>query len=171
MTACRISTCSNEACGENDKKDDESRIKTPYHKPSIFTPPLSLCDRIKLLKRKCVRAINIVYAASRKIYYNDRFTWQLLKSSILFVLVYSNTAPPFRDHYSTHILRLERIQKRFMWHLAFTVGIAKTSKKYEERLSFFKLLSLEKRITLLEPNLFYKLLHNHLDCSVRKGEV
>ncbi|CAB3249025.1 unnamed protein product [Arctia plantaginis] len=86
MTACRISTCSNEACGENDKKDDESRIKTPYHKPSIFTPPLSLCDRIKLLKRKCVRAINIVYAASRKIYYNDRFTWQLLKSSILFVL-------------------------------------------------------------------------------------
>lgn len=51
----------------------------------------------------------------------------------------------WRPHYATHSLRLERIQKRFVWHLAFSNGLAKKMRAYNSRLKYFGMKSLANR--------------------------
>lgn len=70
----------------------------------------------------------------------------------------------WRPHYATHNLRLERIQKRFLWHLAYASGIQKTKKSYDARLSHFKMVSLEKRRRISDTVFLYKLLRCKIDC-------
>lgn len=80
------------------------------------------------------------------------------------ILEYCSTI--WRPHYSTHILRLERIQKRFLWHLAYADGKAKRIRSYESRLSYFKMVSLEKRRTIIDSSFVFKLLRGKLDCPL-----
>lgn len=80
------------------------------------------------------------------------------------ILEYCSTI--WRPHYSTHILRLERIQKRFLWHLAYASGNAKRIRSYEARLSYFKMVSLEKRRIIIDSTFLYKLLRCKIDCPL-----
>lgn len=78
------------------------------------------------------------------------------------VLEYCSTV--WRPHYATHNLRLERIQKRFLWHLAFSSGVAKKKRSYEARLAHFKIISLERRRKITDAVFLYKLLRCKIDC-------
>ena len=78
------------------------------------------------------------------------------------ILEYCSTV--WRPHYATHKLRLERIQKRFLWHLAYSCGVAKTKPSYVTRLSYFKVSSLEKRRNIIDSTFLIKILRNKIDC-------
>lgn len=70
----------------------------------------------------------------------------------------------WRPHYSTHMLRIERLQKRFLWHLANSTGVATKIRSYQDRLKHFRIMSLTKRRILLDLVFSYKILRNEIDC-------
>lgn len=88
----------------------------------------------------------------------------LYNSMVRSILEYCSTV--WRPHYSTHILRLERIQKRFLWHLAYASGKAKRIRSYKDRLSCFRMVSLEKRRRISDSIFLYKLLRCKIDCPL-----
>lgn len=73
-------------------------------------------------------------------------------------------AQVWSPHYEVHIKRLERIQKRFLWHLSYQCNKAKKLPTYQSRLEYFKLHSLINRRHLLDQVLLYKLVNGNLDC-------
>lgn len=70
----------------------------------------------------------------------------------------------WRPHYATHTLRLERVQKRFLWHLAFSSGVARKKRSYKEKLLLFKMITLQKRRDLLDSTFLFKILRSQIDC-------
>lgn len=70
----------------------------------------------------------------------------------------------WRPHYAAHSLRLERVQKRFLWHLAFSRGIAKKVRSYNNRLRHFKMISLDKRRRLNDATFVCKVMAHKIDC-------
>lgn len=50
----------------------------------------------------------------------------------------------WRPHYATHSLRIERIQKRFLRHLAYSVGMGGRRVSYEAHLESFNMIKLSK---------------------------
>ncbi|KAJ8712619.1 hypothetical protein PYW07_005461 [Mythimna separata] len=86
----------------------------------------------------------------------------LYNSIVRSVLEYCSTI--WRPHYATHNLRLERIQKRFLWHLAFANGISKRKRSYDARLAHFKMVSLEKRRRIADSIFLFKILRGKIDC-------
>ena len=77
----------------------------------------------------------------------------------------------WRPHYSTHSLRIERLQKRFVRHLAYTSGVAKVLGSYTERLRHFGMVTLEQRRDFLDALFLYKILNNHIDCPALLEQV
>lgn len=77
--------------------------------------------------------------------------------------------------YVYHTLKLERIQKRFfvalekqeniLWHLAACTGKARKYFRYRDRLTYFKVHSLEKRKKLLNLQLIFKIIYGKIECS------
>lgn len=86
----------------------------------------------------------------------------LFYSLIRSILEYSSVV--WRPHYSTHSLRIERLQKRFLRHLAFSVGMAKKLRSYDERLNHFGMLSLSERRDIIDMSFLFKLFRNGSDC-------
>lgn len=70
----------------------------------------------------------------------------------------------WRPHYATHTLRIERVQKLFLWHLSYFEKIGKKKLSYNEKLKHFKMSSLSKRRVLLDLIFMYKIFNNLIDC-------
>ena len=70
----------------------------------------------------------------------------------------------WRPHYATHSLRLERVQKRFLWYLSHQANINKSIFSYNDRLKYFNMITLGQRRDLLDIMFLYKLLRNKIDC-------
>ncbi|CAK1584851.1 unnamed protein product [Parnassius mnemosyne] len=66
--------------------------------------------------------------------------------------------------YRIHIDRIEKVQKRFLWHLTRSCNMTRTLKSYEERLSHFKIPSLETRRKIIDLLFLKKLVTGFLDC-------
>lgn len=66
--------------------------------------------------------------------------------------------------YKVHIKRIERLQKRFLWHLTYASNMGKNLNSYQERLKYFGLVSLEKRRVMLDLVFLKKLVSGSLDC-------
>jgi hypothetical protein len=66
--------------------------------------------------------------------------------------------------YDVHIKRIERIQKRFLWHISYQGHKAKELPSYENRLVHFKINSLQERRLLLDHMLLYKIINGAVDC-------
>lgn len=86
----------------------------------------------------------------------------LYNSLVRSILEYCSTV--WRPHYAVHSLRIERIQKRFMWHLSFSAGIYREKKSYLKRLKHFKMDSLDLRRKVLDLTFIHKLLNSKIDC-------
>ena len=71
----------------------------------------------------------------------------------------------WRPHFAVHCLQLERVQKRFLWHLAFANGISKRKWRipYSDRLARFKMMSVSKRFELADASFVWKLLNHCID--------
>lgn len=74
----------------------------------------------------------------------------------------SVTWNPFYDIYTK---RIESVQKRFLWHLAYSCNLAKSICSYPDRLKHFKMSSLSNRRLLLDLLFLHKLANGSLDAS------
>ncbi|XP_037870363.1 uncharacterized protein LOC119629248 [Bombyx mori] len=72
----------------------------------------------------------------------------------------SVTWNPFYDVYKK---KLERVQKRFLWHLAFSCNVAKTIQSYPARLKYFHMSSLSERRRTLDLLFLHKLVNEEYD--------
>lgn len=97
-----------------------------------------------------------------KVFKNSRTKILLYNSLVRSILEYCSTV--WRPHYSTHILRLERVQKRFLWHLAYSDGYAKKLPSYADRAKHFKISVLNQRRDILDIAFLFKILRNQIDC-------
>lgn len=77
-------------------------------------------------------------------------------------LEYFNTVR--RPHYATHTLRLERVQKQFIWHLTYSSGKAKNKPSCKNRLSHFNMISLQKRRGIVDSVFWFTILRFKIDC-------
>ncbi|CAH2109339.1 unnamed protein product [Euphydryas editha] len=70
----------------------------------------------------------------------------------------------WRPHYAVHSLRIERLQKRLLYHVAYSAGVAKRIKGYATRLDYFKIKTLEYRRKILDLLLLSKILNGCINC-------
>jgi hypothetical protein len=67
--------------------------------------------------------------------------------------------------YEVHIKRIESVQKRFMWYLVLQHNLVNQLPSYNERLSHFNIVSLQKRRQLLDQLFLYKVVNSVFDCD------
>jgi hypothetical protein len=67
-------------------------------------------------------------------------------------------------HYDVYIKRLERVQKRFIWHVSFQSGLATKLPSYTERLLSIHMISLKNRHRMLDLLFLHKMVRGGLDC-------
>lgn len=115
---------------------------------------------------------NIIKKASKMLGFIIRSGRSFRRSKTKILLYYSLVrsvmeycSVVWRPHYAAHSLRLERIQKRFVRHLAFRDPVvSKKSVSYKRRLQHFKIQSLETRRTILDALFLHKLVQHKIDC-------
>lgn len=86
----------------------------------------------------------------------------LYNSYVRSVLEYCSTV--WNPVYNIHRERLERVQKRFLYHLCFKFNLCKTVPTYADRLSYFRMETLADRRSRADLIFLYKLLNGHIDC-------
>lgn len=67
--------------------------------------------------------------------------------------------------YKIHINRLEKLQKRFLYHLCFANNRCHELTSYDARASFYRVTPLEKRRAVADLIFLYKIVNGHIDCS------
>lgn len=85
------------------------------------------------------------------------------------VLEYCSTA--WTPKYDIHKKRIESVNKRFLWHLAFQHFMAKKLPSYKQRLAHFKLQNLESRRDVTDLKFLHKLVNGQLDCPLLVSKV
>lgn len=93
----------------------------------------------------------------------------LYNSLVRSILEYCSVV--WRPHYATHMLRLERVQKRFVWHLAFCEGKYKQLPSYKTRMQHFKMHTLSTRRDVTDAIFLFKILRHKIKCSKLLGLV
>lgn len=127
----------------------------------ILDSKLTFVPHIDLAIKKASKMLGFIIRNS-KIFKNILTRKILYNSLVRSHLEYCSLV--WRPHFATHMLRLERIQKRFLWHLSYRAGVQNRIKSYSDRLKHFKMYSLANRRDLLDIVFAYKLLRNHIDC-------
>ena len=72
-------------------------------------------------------------------------------------------SPVWNPHYSIYINRIESVQKRFLWHLAYKYGLAKKLPSYDERLDYFRLSPLSDRRLVCDMVFLHRLVTGAID--------
>lgn len=178
-----IQWCHNNGMSLNGKKCFHIKFSRKINlKPSaylILQEPVQEVDQIKdlgvILDRKLTfvpHIDHIVNKASRmlgfiirngKVFKKPATKILLYNSLVRSILEYNSVV--WRPHFATHNLRIERVQKRFLWHLSWRTPLARRIVSYKNRLQHFGLFSLDNRRNLLDIQFLFKLLRNHIDCS------
>lgn len=127
----------------------------------LFDRKVTFIPHIETIIKKASKMLGFVLRNSKG-FCKSSTKIMLYNSLVRSILEYSSIV--WRPHYATHMLRLERIQKRFMWHLAFSEGKSKRLPSYKTRLHYFKMHSLSIRRNVTDGIFLYKLLRNKIDC-------
>lgn len=134
----------------------------------IFDKKLTFKPHIESTINKASRMLGFVLR-NGKIFRSAKVKILLYNSLVRSVLEYCSVV--WRPHYAVNSLHLERVQKRFLWHLSFSAGLSKKFKSYDKRLKHFKITPLSKRRELLDIVFLYKLIHNMVDCPQLLGNL
>lgn len=127
----------------------------------IFDKKVTFVPHIENIMKKASKMLGFVLRNTRdfkKVGTKIMLYYSLVRS----ILEYCSVV--WRPHYATHKLLLERVQKRFLWHLAFSRGMAKRLPSYNTRLRFFKMHALSTRREGIDGLFLFKLLRNKIDC-------
>lgn len=134
----------------------------------IIDKKLTFKPHIDSTVNKASRMLGFVLRNS-KIFRSVRAKILIYNSLVRSILEYGSVV--WRPHYAVNSLHLERVQKRFLWHLSFSVGLAKKIKSYDRRLAHFKITSLSKRRELLDMVFLYKIVRYKVDCPQLLGNL
>lgn len=102
-----------------------------------------------------------------KVFQSPQTKILLFNSYVRSVLEYGSVV--WSPEYSVHSLRIERIQKRFLRHLAFASGKLRSLPSYRDKLQHFQMHSLKDRRQLLDMTFLFKILRSHIDCPQLLG--
>lgn len=69
----------------------------------------------------------------------------------------------WNPHYKVHSNRIERVQKKFLRHVAFRDRSLKSHPTYKDQLIKYRTLSLSDRRTVLDLCFLYKIIHGQID--------
>lgn len=69
-----------------------------------------------------------------------------------------------RLHYAVHILRIERVQKWFLWHISYLAGKSRYLVFYDSRLQYYNMHSPSSRKEMCDAFFAFKMLRNEIDC-------
>jgi hypothetical protein len=128
----------------------------------LFDKKMTFIPHIENIINRALRILGLVLR-NFKCLKHSKTKIVLYNSLVRSLLEYCSVV--WRPHYSVLSLRLEHIQKRFLWYLAFAEGKAKTLVSYESRLHHFHLLALDKRRDIIDAIFAYKIFNNRIDCS------
>lgn len=86
----------------------------------------------------------------------------LYNSYVRSVLEYCS--PAWNPVYAVHSDRIERVQKRFLYHLSYSQNLCKSLRSYSARLNHFRMESLKTRRVRADLIFVFKLMHGIIDC-------
>lgn len=124
----------------------DSKLRFDVHIDAVCQKSLQM---LGFITRSC-KAFK--YAQSKIIIYNA-----LVKSKLEYC------SPAWNPYYKTHVERIEKVQKKFLYHLSYSDFHAKKLPSYSDRLLHYKMSSLERRRKFQDCFFFYKLLNGQLD--------
>ena len=127
----------------------------------VFDSKLTFDQHISEITKKATRLLGFILRTC-KMFTQAKTKIMLYNSLVRSILEYCSTV--WRPHYSTSSLRIERIQKRFLWHLAKFRGISESKPSYKDRLQYFKIQSLTERRDILDLTFLHKLINYQYDC-------
>lgn len=127
----------------------------------LFDKKITFVPHVENIVKKASKMLGFVLRNSKG-FKHVTTKIMLYNSLVRSVLEYCSVV--WRPHYATHKLLLERVQKRFLWHLAFSRGKSKQLLSYNTRLKYFKMQSLTTRREVIDALFLYKLLRNKIDC-------
>lgn len=125
-----------------------------YDKKVTFEP------HMESITKKASKMLGFVVRNSRG--FHNKTKIMLYYSLVRSILEYCSVV--WRPHYAVHTLRIERVQKRFLWHLAFSEGRSKRLHSYRTRLYYYKMRTLSTRRDIIDAVFLYKLLRHKIDC-------
>lgn len=124
---------------------------------------LTFVPHVDKIVRKASRMTGFIIRNSRK-FRKPQTKIKLFCTLVRSILEFASII--WRPHYSTHILRIERLQKRFLWHVSSMVGMSNKTHTYKDRLDRFRMISLDRRRDLLDLSFLFKVLRNQVDCPL-----
>lgn len=127
----------------------------------LLDKKLTFVPHMESIVKRASRALGFVL---RNVKMFASFKTKILLYNCLVRSILEYGSVVWRPHYATHTLRIERIQKRFLWHLTFAEGEAKTIRSYDARLKRFNMINLDKRRDVLDLTFLFKTLRNAIDC-------
>lgn len=127
----------------------------------LFDEKLTFVPHIDNVINKASKMLGFILRACKSFKKNTTKI-MLFNSLVRSILEYCSVV--WRPHYATHSLRLERVQKRFLWHLAFSNGVAKKIRSYKRRMEHFRMKSLANRRHVNDAIFAGKIFANKIDC-------
>jgi hypothetical protein len=127
----------------------------------IFDKKLTFVPHIENISKRGSRMLGFV-TRNMKEFKDVKIKVLLFNSLVRSLIEYCSVV--WRPHYATHSLKLERLQRKFVSYLSYSVGISKTVRSYKKRLQHFKLISLDNRRELLDLSFGHKIFNNAIDC-------
>jgi hypothetical protein len=127
----------------------------------IFDKKITFVSQIDQVVGRASKMLGLVIRNGRA-FKNPQTKITLYLSIVRSILEYASVI--WRPHYAVHMLRIERIQKRFMWHLTYSQGLTKQLRSYTERLKYFKIPSVSERFEFIDFNFVQKIINNKIDC-------
>ncbi|XP_045451209.1 uncharacterized protein LOC123660151 [Melitaea cinxia] len=117
-------------CLELEEKDSVRDLGAIFDKKMSFVP--HIYDTVK----RASRMLGFIIRNGRA-FRRPEIRITLYFSIVRSLLEYASVV--WRPHYAIHMLRIERIQKRFMWHLTCSQRLTNQLKSYNERLKVPKI--------------------------------
>lgn len=113
----------------------------------LFDKKLTFVPHIDHIIKKASKMLGFIIR-NGKVFRKSQTKKLLYNTLVRSVLEYCSVV--WQPHYATHNLRIERIQKRFMWSLVRSSKLAKRSISYKERLDHFGISSLQTRRDMMD---------------------
>lgn len=122
---------------------------------------LDFREHIDQITRKASKMCGFV-SRQAKTFKNKDLSLLLYNTLVRSIVEYCSVV--WNPGYQVHADRLERVQKRFLYHLSFMQNKCKALQSYESRLKHYNVMSLQKRREMADIIMLYKLLNGMVDC-------
>lgn len=126
----------------------------------VMDATLSFRNHFDSIISKASRLTGFV-SRQMKIFNEPEISILIYNSLIRSILEYCSTV--WNPGYQVHSDRIERVQKRFLYHLTYNNFKCKQLLSYESRLSHFNMSSLHKRRKSLDLMFLFKVIHGIID--------